>query len=147
MAAVDTLPVLLFAAGGAVACARLGSALFGAGAALCTAAGAGKAAWKFVLALRGRDQKILRGAFRVLMPAGFALMLLSIPAAGAAWAALVRRLLAMPALPLVLLGCAGMALMALFAAKLDKTSARANWLEQWTNTAAQGLFLAALLLA
>jgi hypothetical protein len=147
MAAVDTIPVLLFAAGGAAAAARLQSPLFALGVALSTAAGGCKAGWKYVLALRQRDLPLLQKLFRILMPAGFALMLLSIPFSRAAWGGLMRALLRMPALACLLSGCAGIGLMSWFAAKADSRSARANWAEQLTNIAAQGLFLLALLLA
>ena len=143
MAAADALPVALFCAGGAAASVRLGSPLFAAGILLAAAAGGCKVAWKFLLALRGRDRALLAALFRLLMPCGFALMGASIPLAPAAWAALLR----LPSLPFFLLGCLGMLLMTAFAVRLPRESARTNWIEQWTNTAAQALFLAALLLA
>jgi len=147
MAAVDTIPVVLFAAGSLAAWLWLRSPLFGAGALLCTIAGACKAAWKFVLALRRHDLPLLQKLFRLLMPAGFVLMGASIPFAPAAWARLARALLVMPSLLCWLLGCAGIALMVVFAVCANRHSARANWIEQLTNIAAQGFFLLALLLA
>ncbi len=147
MALTDTLPVALFCIGGAVAAARLQSPLFALGILLSTAGGGCKAGWKFVLALQRRDLPPLQKLFRILMPAGFAAMLLSIPFSPAAWGALWRGLLAPPALLFLLAGCAGMAAMTVFSVKADRRSARANWTEQWTNTAAQACFLLALLLA
>jgi hypothetical protein len=90
---------------------------------------------------------VLPKLFRVLMPVGFVLMLLSVFLSAAAWGALVRSLLAMPSLVFLLLGCAGILLMTVFAFRLDKNDPRSNWLEQFTNAAAQAMFLLALLLA
>ncbi len=90
MAAVDTVPVVLFAAGGAIAAGRLQSVWFVLGVVLCTAAGGCKAGWKYVLALRRQDVPLLQRMFRVLMPSGFGLMLFSVPFAPAAWGGLAR---------------------------------------------------------
>jgi hypothetical protein len=147
MALVDAVPVLLFLAGGILLFCKLGSPVFLAGALFSTAAGACKVAWKFVLALRKKDAAVLPKLFRVLMPTGFVLMLLSVFLSAAAWGALVSSLLAMPSLVFLLLGCAGILLMTVFAFRLDKNDPRSNWLEQFTNAAAQAMFLLALLLA
>jgi hypothetical protein len=147
MALTDTLPVILFCVGGALAFRRLQSPLFALGVLLSTAAGAFKAGWKLILALSRRDVTLLPRLFHILMPCGFALMILSIPASFAAWHTLFGSLLAMPSILFAGLGCAGMLLMAVFAAKLDGKNARDNWVEQLTNTTAQALFVIALLLA
>jgi hypothetical protein len=147
MAAVDTIPVILFAAGGAVAAARLQSILLLTGILLSTAAGACKAGWKFVLALQRRDIPLLQKLFHILMPCGFALILLSIPFSRPAWKSLLQGLLQMPSLAYLLPGFAGLLLMTFWAVRGDRRSARANWTEQFTNIMIQGLFLTALLLA
>jgi hypothetical protein len=147
MAAVDTVPVVLFAAGGAIAAGRLQSVWFVLGVVLCTAAGGCKAGWKYVLALRRQDVPLLQRMFRVLMPSGFGLMLFSVPFAPTAWGGLARALVSMPSLACLLPGCAGIALMVWFGTGEKHENACANWAEQWTNIAAQGFFLLALLLA
>jgi len=147
MALVDLVPVALFLAGGMVLFGRIGSPVLLIGAIVCTAAGACKAGWKFLLALRKKDVAVLPKLFRVLMPAGFALMILSVLLDLAAWGALAKALLAMPSLAFLLLGCAGMILMSIFAFRLEKSDPRSNWIEQLTNAAAQAMFLTALLLA
>ena len=76
LALVDALPVLFFGAAAAMLGVKLRSALFIVGAALCLLAGAGKVAWKLLLALRGKDVAILGAQLRYVMPAGFLLMLL-----------------------------------------------------------------------
>lgn len=147
MALTDLLPVGLFCAGGAVAFTRLQSVPFGAGVLLAALAGVCKAGWKLVAAFRHRDVPLLRRLFRVLMPCGFLAMILSVPLAPAAWLALAAAAVRLPALIFLLAGCAGMVLMCVFAVKLDRADPQANWTEQLTNTAAQAMFLIALLLA
>lgn len=147
MAVVDTIPVVLFAVAGGVAAARLQSPLFVLGIVLSTAAGGCKAGWKYALALKRRDIPVMQKLFRILMPAGFALMLLSVPFAFSPWAGLVHGLLQLPALACLLLGCAGLVVMITLAAKADMRNGRTNWTEELINIASQGLFLLALLLA
>ena len=76
LALVDALPVLFFGAAAAMLGVKLQSAVFIVGAALCLLAGAGKVAWKLLLALRGKDVAILGAQLRYVMPVGFLLMIL-----------------------------------------------------------------------
>jgi hypothetical protein len=141
------VPVALFLAGGLVRAGKIGGLWLPAGVILCTIAGACKAGWKFVLALRKKDAALLPKLFRILMPAGFALLILSAFLRPSAWGAAAKALLGMPSLIFLLLGCAGLALMTVFAFRLKKDDPRSNWLEQGTNAAAQAMFLLALLTA
>lgn len=147
LALVDFLPVILFCLGGALVLGRLHSALFGVGVLLCTLAGLCKSGWKLVLSLTNRDFTLLTKLFHVLLPFGFALILLSVPFTLSAWSLLFRQLLVLPSLVFLILGSTGMALMGLFAVKLDGKKASSNWIEQLTNTAAQACFVLALWLA
>lgn len=71
MAIVDAVPVLLFCVSAALIGVILKSALFWVGVACIVAAGVGKVAWKFVLAIAGRDVALLNRQFRYLIAAGF----------------------------------------------------------------------------
>ena len=145
LALVDAVPVLLFCVSMLVVASRFGSALFALGA-LCSAlAGAGKVLWKLLLACRRRDVAWLNRQFRALMPAGFALMV-----AAVAWAAatgalslggLAARIASFPACACFAAAALGLAAMGVMAAKLERTDARANWIEQLTNVFAQAMLL------
>ena len=69
LALVDALPVLFFGGAAAMLGVKLQSALFIVGAALCLLAGAGKVAWKVLLALKGKDVAILGAQLRQLAEA------------------------------------------------------------------------------
>lgn len=146
LALFDAVPVILFMACGGAIFARSGSLLFLTGAFLSFLGGLSKVIWKVGLVTQRRDRVFLTKAFRILMILGFFLMTA---------AALVHRkalfsgetltkILSFPALLLFGLGAAGMALMGYYAGHLDRR-ARANWIEEATNAAAQALILAGLL--
>lgn len=78
MALVDCLPVLFFSVSSAILAARFNSRLFQTGVLLVILAGALKAGWKFVIALRHRDLRFLNKQMRYLMPAGFLLIILAL---------------------------------------------------------------------
>lgn len=126
MALTDFLPVLFFGVSGAAAFSRLRSPLFGLGALLAVQAGCCKAGWKLAAAVRRKEIPLLTRLFHLLMPCGFALMLLSVPISLPEWSSLARDLLTMPSLGFAAAGCAGMAVMAVFAVRLDGRSIRAN---------------------
>jgi hypothetical protein len=145
LALADAVPVALFAAGSNIAAELLGSPLFTAGSNLSTAAGACKTAWKLLLSDE-KDVPALNGAFHILMPAGFALMLAGALSAPHASAALLLRFCCRPQRLWFAAGTAGLAVMGVFAKKLDGDKAWVNWLEEAVNTASQGaLFVGALI--
>lgn len=147
LALVDAVPVALFCASAAVFGAQVGSRLFVAGALMAFFGGAGKVAWKLLIAVARRNVAWLGRQMRYVMPAGFALMLTGAAAhAGAAMAALAR-LGRMPSLALVAVWVACMCAMGYFAGHRDQGDARSNWIEQGTNALGQAALLAALLLA
>ena len=54
--------------------------------------------------------------------------------------------MSMPSLIFFVIGILGMVLMMVFAAKLDSSDVKANWIEQLTNGIAQAAFFVGLLL-
>lgn len=147
LALVDAVPVALFCASAAVFGAHVESRLFVAGAIVAFLGGAGKVAWKLLLALARRDVGWLSRQMRYVMPAGFALMLTgALTHAGAAAAAL-GRLRQMPSLALVAIWLACMCAMGYFAGHRDQRDARSNWVEQCVNACGQAALLAALVIA
>ncbi|MST73367.1 hypothetical protein [Olsenella porci] len=59
-----------------------------------------------MIALAGRDVRFLNRQMRYLMPAGFALALISLAVDRARWspAAMLRHVISLPALPLLIAG-------------------------------------------
>ena len=137
LAVFDHLPVLLFLMSGLVMYSMYSSPILLAGVLACFVGGSCKAAWKLIVVRQHRDLAILTRAFHILMPAGFVLMLLSVPAGGkAAFAGLWRSITMMPAALLFALGFALMCLMGYLGSHMD-SSARSNWIEEIVNTLAQ----------
>ncbi len=147
LAAADALPVLFFGVAAVILGLKLHSAVFFIGALVCLLAGAGKVLWKLLLALWGRDVPLLGAQLRVLMPAGFVLMIVG---AAIADRSLVRALLhqavQMPAALFFLLGVIGLVGMILCARKFDRHDVRGNWIEQIINAFAQGCVMIGMLL-
>ena len=149
LAAVDALPVLFFGASSLVISLLFGSRLFLLGAMLCLVGGAGKVLWKFIVVLRRKNIWWLFIQMRILMPAGFVLMLLSVfvNRDRVRMESIVAGLCAFPSCICFGLGILGMVLMILFAIKLDSSDVRSNWIEQLTNGIAQAaIFLGLLML-
>ena len=113
MALLDCLPVLFFSISAGILAYRLKSTLFGIGIFLVILAGAMKAGWKFVIALRKKDVPFLNRQMRFLMPAG--------------------HMTAFPAVIFFLAGAAGLFTLVFFARHLDHRDAAANWKEQMVN--------------
>lgn len=139
MALMDCVPVAFFCVGAGVLATRFDSTLFRVGVVLIVLAGALKVCWKLVLALVRRDVRFLNRQMRYLMPAGFALALVSLIVDRDLWspAAALAHVTAMPSLAFLIAGVAGMFLMSWFARHLDGRDARANWREQTVNAASQ----------
>ena len=147
LALVDALPVAFFAAATLVFAARLSSPLFVAGAVLATVGGAGKVAWKLLLALARKDVRWLALQMRATMPVGFVLMIASCVMESDGFWTLATGLLSLPSLAFLAVTCACMVAMGWFAGHMDQQDARANWTEQLTNAVGQACLLIAVLLA
>ena len=74
LAALDAVPVVLFCLSSIVLGRRIASPLFVVGSVVAFAGGAGKVAWKALLALARRDVPFLARQMRYVMPLGFALL-------------------------------------------------------------------------
>ena len=147
LAAVDALPVLFFGAAAALLGLKLQSAVFIVGAALCLLAGAGKVAWKLLLALRGKDVAILGAQLRYVMPAGFLLMMIGgFFAEGEILRTLLQAAVRLPSAAFFALTIVGIIAMIVCAKKFDRFDVRGNWIEQGINAAAQGCALIGVLL-
>ena len=147
LAAVDALPVLFFGAAAAVLGAKLQSALFIVGAALCLLAGAGKVVWKLLLALKGKDVALLGAQLRYVMPTGFLLMLFGgFFAERETVRALLHAAVRLPSAAFFGLTIVGLIAMVVCAKKFDRFDVRANWIEQGINASAQACALIGALL-
>lgn len=146
LALVDAVPVLLFCLACITCGVRLHSSVFVAGAVIAFVGGAGKVCWKLVIALANRNLPLLSRQMRVVMPVGFALMLVGLLTSGLTMDAFVAGVTSFPtwAFLLIWIGC--MCGMGWFAGHLDPTDVRSNWIEQLTNACGQAALLAALLL-
>lgn len=135
MALWDCVPVLFFSISAGILAARFRSSLFCIGVVMVILAGAMKASWKFVLALRKRNLPFLNRQLRFLMPAGFALALLSLFVDRDLWsaAAVVRHMISFPSAVFFLAGAAGILTLVWFARHLNQQDAGANWKEQMVN--------------
>ena len=145
LALVDLAPVLLFLLSGLVMCSMYKSVLLLAGVIACFSGGLCKAIWKMIIVISRKDHPGLTRAFHILMPAGFALMILSVPVGGkAALAGLWRSLTMMPAAAFFAAGFALMCLMGYLGSHMDN-SVRSNWIEEIVNTLAQLAVLAGVI--
>jgi len=149
LAIIDALPVLFF--GGSIILVGLlfRNALFLLGAVLCLWAGAAKVLWKIIVVKRKKNIWWLFMQMRIVMPAGFLLMLISILSNLKAikLSVILAAIISMPSVIFFAIGIVGMVLMGIFAAKLDSSDVRSNWIEQITNAFAQcSIFVGILLL-
>ncbi len=149
LAFFDALPVLFFCTGAIILACALKSALFIAGAVLCTLAGGGKVLWKIILAANGKSIDALNKQMRILMPCGFALIIAGIAANIKAidFKAVLSNMASLPAVIFFAIGVIGIIMMGIFAAKLDQTKSKSNWIEQITNATAQGAILLGIIFA
>ena len=84
---------------------------------------------------------------RIVMPAGFLLMLLSVilNLKAIKLSAILSAVVSMPSVVFFAIGIVGMVLMGIFASKLDSSDVRSNWIEQITNSLAQGSIFVGIL--
>ena len=146
LALVDLMPVLLFLMSGTIMYSMYRSPLLLAGVLACFTGGLCKAIWKMIIVISKKDCTGLTRAFHILMPAGFVLMILSVPAGGkAAFSGLWRSLTMMPASILFAAGFALMCLMGYLGSRLD-SGAGSDWTEELINTFAQLAVLAGVII-
>ncbi len=148
LAAVDALPVLFFGASIILIGLMFKNPLFLIGAVLCFWAGAAKVLWKIIVVTGKKNIWWLFMQMRVVMPLGFALMLLAVILSRNTihLSAVLAAALSMPSVIFFAIGITGMVLMGIFAAKLDSSALRSNWIEQLTNAAAQASVFAGILI-
>ena len=148
LALVDALPVLFFGGSMILTALLFKSRLFLTGALLCFWAGAAKVLWKIVVVKKKKNIWWLFLQMRIVMPIGFALMLLSVILNRKAirFAAVLTAVTSFPSVIFFALGILGMVLMGVFASRLDSSDLRSNWIEQLTNTAAQAAIFVGILL-
>lgn len=84
---------------------------------------------------------------RIVMPVGFLLMLVSVllNLKTISPSVIFSAVTSMPSVIFFAIGIVGMVLMGVFAAKLDSSDVRSNWIEQTTNTAAQASIFVGIL--
>ena len=148
LAVFDFVPVLFFG----IACYLLwkmtGSLLILLGGLISFVSGTLKVLWKIIVVLQKKNVWPLFIQMRIGLPAGLTLVLIGFIVScftkdmSAYWSAALRPL---PILFFILYFAGTMA-MVRCSKKLDPSEARANWIEQGWNTAAQGAFLINVLL-
>lgn len=147
LAIIDALPVLFF--GGSIILIGLifSRVLFLVGAMLCFWAGAAKVIWKLIVVTKKKNIWWLFMQMRVVMPIGFLLMIVSVllNLKAIKISAILSAVISMPSVVFFVIGIVGMVLMGIFAAKLDSSDARSNWIEQLTNTVAQAAIFVGIL--
>ena len=148
LAVVDAFPVLFFAGSMILIGLLFSSPLFMIGAALCFWAGAAKVIWKVIVVTRKKNVWWLFLQMRIVMPIGFALMLLAVILNLKAidLSAVIAAVISAPSVFFFAAGLIGMILMGIFASKLDSSDLRSNWIEQITNALAQAAFFFGILL-
>ena len=149
MALVDLIPVVFFGLSTVKAGSLFHSGLFVAGAVVCLLSGVVKVGWKLIAAVSKRNIWPMFVQMRILMPAGFLMLLaaLIVDRAGLNGEAMLAGLTGFPACIFFLAGALGMILMTVFAFRMDSSDPKVNWTEQTVNSLAQISFFVGLLLA
>ena len=147
LAVVDAFPVLFFGGSMILIGMLFGSILFMTGAVLCFWAGAAKVLWKIIVVTKKKNIWWMFLQMRIVMPAGFALMLFAVVLNRSAidLPAVFAAVLSLPSVIFFAIGLIGMVLMGVFAAKLDSSDVRSNWIEQLTNAIAQAAIFTGIL--
>lgn len=148
LALVDLLPVLFFGLSAIRIGSLFSSTCFMLGAGICLISGIVKVLWKLAAAVSGKNIWGMFVQMRILMPAGFLVMLaaLFLDRGHLNGSAVLTGLSSFPACIFFGLGVLDMILMTVFAFRLDSCDPRANWLEQGVNGIAQACFFVGLLL-
>ena len=148
LALLDLVPVVFFGLSAVRVGELFASALFMFGAVVCLAAGVVKVLWKLIAAVTQKNIWPMFVQMRILMPAGFALMIAALIAGRTKLngAAILAGLTGFPACVFFTLGVLGMVFMMYCALRMDSSDPKTNWLEQAVNAAAQICFFVGLLL-
>lgn len=146
MAVVDALPVIFFSASAVFIAMIYKDLLFCIGAAVCVLGGLGKVLWKLIKAISGKDIRILFTGLRVLMPAGFVLIIISLFTGRADMSAVWESISGFPCVIFFAAGCVCMAAMTVLAFTADPADHRINWIEQTINSTAQLCFLLGIII-
>ena len=148
LALVDALPVLFFGGSMILIGLLFGSVLFMIGAVLCFWAGAAKVLWKIIVVKKKRNVWWMFLQMRIVMPIGFAVMLLAVILNRNAidLHAVLAAVLSLPSVIFFAIGLIGMVLMGVFGIKLDSSDVRSNWIEQLTNAIAQASVFTGILI-
>lgn len=141
LALFDALPVLFFSAAVVLIGLNYKNLFFITGSILCTLAGVGKVLWKIIIAATKLDIVWMNRQLRILMPAGFLLIIIGIVTGHVNIHTLKGEIFSLPAGIFFGITVIGMVLMSIFAVRLDGTKLRSNWIEQITNAITQGCFL------
>lgn len=114
----DALPVILFSVAMLLIALRFRNIVFIIGAVCCVCAGLGKVIWKIIMATANKNITLLSRQLRVLMPAGFLLMIAGVITGVniALWKSLIQSVLFVPAGIFFGFAVLGMILMGVFAA-------------------------------
>ena len=139
LALFDALPVIFFGVSMMLIALMFKSALFIAGAAVCTLSGIMKVIWKIIIASSKKDISPLNKQMRVLMPIGFIMIICGavISRGQFDFSRFAHKAIQIPNIIFFIITIIGMMLMSIFATKLDSTKRRSNWIEQITNAIAQ----------
>lgn len=148
MAVVDLLPCLFFALASIMLGLVLNSYLMYIGAAISFIGGVIKVIWKFIVVIKKKNVWWMFVQMRVAMPLGFLLLIIGFIIAvvqndmTAFWSSLLNPLVIIG----LVVGIVGMAMMVVFAAKLDSSDAKSNWIEQICNAVSQFGFFSTFLM-
>ena len=150
LALVDMLPVLIFAIMSGRIALFLQDILFTIGVILMVLGGLCKVLWKLLLACLKRDIHWLnRPLFIVFMPLGGITLLLAVIREAVLGqlqiSSILHAVMGFPSVIFFVLGTLGIIAMTIFFKVHDKTDPRNNWIEQFTNTFAQFMFLLGVL--
>lgn len=143
LAAVDAIPVVLFAINCIILGTIFNSPLFVAGSVICFLAGLLKVIWKIIVVIKRKNIWWMFVQMRVLMPIGFLIIVLGfiVDRANFDMKDLVTAVYSFPAILFFVLWLVCMILMGFFGVKLDASDAKSNWIEQGTNGLAHLFFL------
>ena len=148
LALVDAVPVLFFGASMILIASRFNSLPFVIGAALSTAAGCFKVAWKLILGLSGKDVKWLNKCFIPMQASGWLMMLISfiIGYTKISWSGVIESVSSIPSIIFFLVWIAMTFSMVWYRKNRFKSDdARSNWTAQIINCFCQAsLFLGIL---
>lgn len=142
LAAVDVIPVIVFAINCILISIKVSNLVFWVGAVLCVLAGLSKVIWKFIVALTRKDIRIMSMQLRFLMPTGMILIIIGLIMAKVNLIKVITGMPQMVFFVMCFLCICGMVFCAFHDSRSD---AKSNWKEQIINSAAQICLMIGLL--